>query len=194
MAERPDIKTLWRNQKTEDTVTLENIHEKAGKFQRRIHNRNRREYIGVVIVVLVFGWYVWALPGWMTKAGSALAIVAALFVAWQLHRRAPARKVPDGSGMGLVDFHRRELVRQRDALRSIWLWYILPFMPGIMLMMLGRWFQFHAAGRPLDLDHLIIVLCTVIVALVFGIVWLLNVLGAARLQRKIDDLDKLKSE
>ncbi|MDE2163201.1 MAG: hypothetical protein KGL56_10715 [Alphaproteobacteria bacterium] len=189
-----DPKQIWRNQKTEDTVTLENIHERAGKFHRRIRNRNLREYIGVVIVVLAFGWYVWALPGWMSKAGSALVIIAALFVALQLHRRASARKVPDGAGMGLVDFHRRELVRQRDAVRSIWLWYILPFIPGLTLMMLGRWFQFHVAGRPLGLDHLIIVLSTVIIALVFGIVWLLNVLGAARLQRKIEDLDKLQSE
>ena len=189
-----DLKQIWRNQKTEDTVTLENLHEKATKFQRCVRNRNLREYIGVVIVVLVFGWYVWVLPGWMMKAGSALDVIAALFVAWQLHRRAPAHKMPDGSGMGLVDFHRRALVRQREALQSIWLWYILPFLPGVLLMMLGRWFQFHVAGRPLELDHLIIALCMAIVVLVFGVVWLLNLLGAARLQRRIEELDRLKGE
>jgi hypothetical protein len=189
-----DPKQIWRNQKAEDTVTLENIHERATKFQRRIRNRNLREYIGVVIVVLVFSWYTWVLPGWMTKTGSAMGVIAALFVAWQLHRRAPASIVPSSSGVGLVDFHRRELIRQRDTLKSIWLWYILPFFPCIALMMLGRWFQFHATGRSIDMDHLIIILCNVIVVLVFGIVWLLNVLGAARLQRKIDELDKLQSE
>ena len=53
-------------------------------------------------------------PGWMMKTGSALSIVAALFVAWQLHRRGAAQALTANSGMPLVDFHRAELMRQRD--------------------------------------------------------------------------------
>jgi hypothetical protein len=41
-------------------------------------------------------------------------------------------------------------------------------------------------------DHQIIVLAVVVMALIFGIVWLLNAWGAERLQRKIDQLDGLR--
>ncbi|MDE2182049.1 MAG: hypothetical protein KGJ78_03400 [Alphaproteobacteria bacterium] len=189
-----DIKTLWRNQKTEETVTLENIHERAGKFQRRVRLGNALEYIASIVVVAAFGWYAWALPDWMTKLGSALVVVAVFYIVWQLHRRGGAHKLPDSSALGLADFHRRELERRRDVLKTAWRWYLLPVVPGMALMMAGRWYQFHAPGRPLDLDHLIIVLSTVIALLVLGMIRLVHVIGAAKLQRRIDELDKLRSE
>ncbi len=196
--ERPsdDIKKLWRDQKTEEGImTLDDIRKKAGKFQSRVRRRNLREYVASVIVVFVFGWYVLVLPGWMTKAGSALCIVAALFVSWQLHRRASADTQPhDSSATSLLEFHRRELMRQRDALKSVWLWYLAPFVPGIALTGLGRYVQFHAHGRTIAWDHQVIILCLIIVVLVFGIVWSLNALGAAKLQRQIDELDRLRAE
>lgn len=92
------------------------------------------------------------------------------------------------SGDALVDSYRRELIRQRDALRSIGRWYLAPFVPGMTLLLLGRWFQSHATRRPVALDHVIIALVGVIAALVFLVIWLLNQRGAERLQRRIEEL------
>lgn len=183
-----DMKSLWRNQQTEETVTLENIHERAEKFQHQVRWRNMVEYGASVVAVAACGFVAWALPGWMIKAGMALEIVAVLFIVWQLHRRGSAQSVPN---IGLVDYHRRQLMRQRDMLRSVWLWYLLPFIPGMTLVMMGRWFQFHAPGRSLAWDHEIILLASAVVVLFFAIVWLINALAAMKLQRKIDELDKL---
>jgi hypothetical protein len=187
-----DLKTLWTNQKTEETVTLENIQEKAAKFQRRVYWGNTLEYAASVLVVVIFGWYVWVLPGWMAKLGSALIVVAILYIVWQLGRRGRAGRVPGGSALALVDFHRRELERRRDLLRSAWHWYILPVVPGIALILLGRWYQIHVPGRPAGLDHLIIILGGIVAALIIAIVRLIQVLAAVTLQRQIDELDKLK--
>lgn len=187
-----DIKTLWRNQKTEDTVTLENIHERAAKFQRRIAWANASEYIAAIVTVPIFGWCAWALPGWMTKLGSVLIVVAIFYLVWQLHRRGAARTLPETPALGLVDFHRRELERRRDIARSAWHWYILPVVPGMALIMLGRWYQFHVPGRPLAFDHLVIILGAIIALLILAIVRLVQILGAAKLQKKIDELDKLR--
>jgi Flp pilus assembly protein TadB len=189
-----DLKRLWRNQPTEDRpVTLDTIRENAETFQRQIRRRNLRETLAAVAVVLVFGLYVWVFPGWMIKTGSVLAIAGTLFIVWQLRRRAAANVLPEGSALTLLEFHRQELMRQRDAARSVGLWYIAPVVPGAVLMSLGRYFQFHAPGRTIAWDHQVIILCTLIVALVFAIVWLLNVWAAERLQRRIDELDKLRS-
>ena len=178
-----DIESLWRNQKTEETVTLENIHLTAEKFQGRIRTALLIEYVGS---------YIWVLPGSMVKAGAALIIVGALFMVWQLHRRMAARRVPDLSAPGLLEFHKRELLRQRDAAQSAWLWYMLPCVPGMALLMLGRWYQFHVPSRSLAWDHEVIVLGGIIAVLIFGIVRLLQVVRVGRLQRKIDELDKLQ--
>jgi uncharacterized membrane protein YedE/YeeE len=188
-----DAKTLWRKQPSEETVvTLDNIRHKAEMFQSQVQWRNRREYLVAPLVVVWLGVCLWILPGWMIKTGSALLIIAVLFVVWQLHKRGAAEMLPGNSGMPLVVFHREALIRQRDALRSVGTWALAPFIPGVVFMVLGRYFQSHAPGRTLAWDRQIIILSAVVVALILGIVWLLNAWGAERLQRKIDQLDGLR--
>jgi len=191
---RDEATNIWRKQQTKDTaVTLANIHERAHKFQSHVRRRNMREYAAALVVVLVFGFYFWIFPGWMMKMGSALSIVATVFVVWQLHMRGAAHVLTANSGMPLVEVHRAELMRQRDLLKSVGVWYLAPFVPGSMLIVLGRYFQVHVPGRTLAWDHQIILMAAVVVALIFGIVWLLNAWGAERLQRRIDQLDSLRS-
>jgi uncharacterized membrane protein YdbT with pleckstrin-like domain len=190
MTERPDVKTLWRNQKPEDdAVTLAHIHTRAETFQKRIRRGVLIEYTASVFVVLVFGSYIWFFPGWMMKTGSALIILATLFVVWQMRRRVSAQSVPDAERLELIAFIRRELVRQRDARKSAWLWYIAPFLPGMVLMMMGRWFQTHASWRSLAWDHEVIIMASVFAVLVLVGIWLLQIWAAKGLQRKIDELD-----
>ena len=47
-------------------------------------------------------------------------------------------------------------------------------------------------GRPLNLDHLIIILGAIIALLIVGTVRLVQIIVAGRLQRAIDELDKLE--
>ena len=174
-------------------MTLDNIRKHAETFQRKIRRRNLREIFAAAAVILVFGWYTWIFPGWMIKTGSMLTILGTMWIVRQLHRRASAAALPESSGIALIEFHRQELVRQRDAARSAGRWYIAPVIPGAGMVTLGRYFQFHAPGRTVAMDHQIIILCTLLVALVFVIIWLLNAWAAERLQRRIDELDKLRA-
>jgi hypothetical protein len=168
-------------------MTLAEIYQRARTFETKVRRRNAREYIACAIVILAFLPVLFHRASWMMQAGGALTIAATVIVAWQLHRRGAARRLPEGDET-LVAFHREELMRQRDALRSIGRWYLAPFIPGMILLLMGRWFQSHAPHRPVGLDHLIILLCSAIVALVFLVIWLLNQRGADRLQRRIDQL------
>jgi hypothetical protein len=187
----PDLKDLWQQQPTEyDPMTLEHIRAKAKAFQTKIRRRNLIEYLAMPIVVLGFSPLLFATHSWMLQTGGALIILATAYVAWQLHRRASARIGPE-SGAALADFHRSELVRQQQAVRSVGAWYLAPMIPGLVMITLGRWFQSHVPGRSIEEDRTIIALCGVIVVLVFLVVWLLNRLGAHRLQKEIDELDAL---
>ncbi len=90
-----ELRNAWQNQPGEKiTVSLEEIRRRAGKFQRRIWWRNAREYVAVAIVVLIFGFYLKWYPNPVARAGSVMIIAGALYVAYELHRRASSEAMP----------------------------------------------------------------------------------------------------
>jgi hypothetical protein len=183
-----DPQRLWQSQTTEHApMTIAEIHHKARAFESRVRRRNLIEYVGCALVIAGFLPVLLHPGSWLMQAGGALTILATLFVAWQLHRRASARPPADG-GEGLASAYRQELIRQRDAVRQVAIWYEAPFVPGMTLLLLGRWFQAHATRWPLAADHLIIALVGIVAVLVFAVIWLLNQRGADRLQKRIDEL------
>jgi len=186
-----DIKNLWQSQKQEEPVTLENVHARAGTFQRRIRRRNLIEYAAGAVAISVFAWYIYALPGLMVKIGSGFCIAGILFILWQLHRRIGAEILPETSGLGLIDFHRRALARQRDGLRTVWKWYIAPVIPGFLTMTAGFYFDAPEPMRAAVLYDLFTRLVPFLV-LVTGYVLFVNARGARKLQKRIDELDDVK--
>jgi hypothetical protein len=88
-------------------------------------------------------------PHILHKVGSAMRVVAAIYVLCQLHRRASAVPPEVAGEMPIHAFLWGELVCQRQALRGICWWYMLPFLPGLALF-------FAAQGlglRPTRLVH-----------------------------------------
>jgi hypothetical protein len=171
-------------------VPLEEIRRRAARFQCRIWWRNAREYAGAAIVVAVFGYYVKCVPFPLARAGSLLTIAGALYVAWQLHRRASSENAPAAAAFeDCLGFHRRGLERQRDALASIWRWYLGPLIPGLAVFIAGT-----AIAEPLPIRYrfLSAALMFAIVAVGFWLVAMLNRSGARNLQTQIDELKALE--
>ena len=171
------------------TPPLEKVRKDAEKFYRRIRRRNAIEYIACVVVIVGFTINMFTLPHVLHKIGSALVILAAIFAPWQLHRRASAVP-PEVAGTMPTHAHLRgQLVRQRDALKGLFWWYVLPFLPGLALVFLGHGYdpEINAAGPPSWMRWLIF---AGIFAMLGFIVWL-NRLGARRLQKRIDEIDLL---
>ena len=185
-----DLRKLWQNQKTEDVaMSIEAIRKKAHKFQRRILWRNVREYAAAVLVVAGFGFHFWTLDGFLLRTGSVLVILGTLYVVYQLHKRGSSQPVSAQTGLRpCLDFHRRELVRQRDALQSVWRWYLLPFVPGVAVFLLGRAIE----NPPGHWAPLSVTVAGFVIIFVFVIK--LNQWGARKLQRQIDALDDLERE
>ena len=173
-------------------MALEKVRASAGKFQSRIRIRNMIEYVAAAVVIAAFGWHAWNASNPMAQWGAILVIPGALFIVWQLHVRGGARRAPDASAASVLDFHRGELVRQRDMFRSAWLWYLMPMAPGLVLM-LASWFVFTPASpvRSLAEQRVGLGFMSVIVLLVFLVAFLVHRIAAYRLQKQIDDLDAL---
>jgi hypothetical protein len=77
-----------------------------------------------------------------------------------------------------IEFHRRTLERQRDALRGVGSWYLLPLVPGIAVIMIGtavnKW-----TAHPVGMGHLVMGYGIVagLIGAVFFVVWKLNQRG-----------------
>lgn len=194
MTEHDDLQALWQSQAVEAApMHLDEIRKRAGRLRGRVRIRNLIEYAAGLIVVPSFVSMAIHAGEPLIRIGAALTAAGALFALWQLHRRGGARPPGDAEAGALFDVLRGELARQRDALASVWLWYLAPFVPGMALILLGRWLHpIEKLGRSVETDRTMIVMTAVITLLIFLVSHLANRLGAKALQRQIDDLDALR--
>ena len=182
-----DLKKLWKDQPA-STIALspDELRKQARTFQRRIRSRNVRESLAALFVIAGFGYCIWAFAFPLMQIGSVLTILGTLVVMHQLHHRASSRPLPEANvGVACLQFHRAELVRQRDALRAVWLWYIGPLVPGMVVFRWGVETQLDASA-PFTHGLVANLLIVAVMLCVAG----LNLAGARKLQRQIDRLDR----
>ncbi|WP_140630216.1 hypothetical protein [Methylibium rhizosphaerae] len=182
-----DLKRLWRSQAAPVTeFAVDELRRAAVRFRRRVAWRNGIEYIACAGVALVFALQLVAFPYPLMRAGSVLVIAGALVVAWQLHARASTQPTPEDRGQRTwVDYHRHQLERQRDALRSVALWYIGPWVPGLVVI---RW----SVETELRVDASLVrgLVASLAIAVVLVAVVIVNRIAARKLQQRIDRLDE----
>jgi hypothetical protein len=181
------IKQLWRDQPVNAMpVSLEQVKADARRLNRVIAIRNATEYLAATVVVVIFSLYVAWLPYPLMRMGGILTIVAMGFVVLQLRRRASGQPLPpELVAESWLAFRRAQLTRQRDALRSAWLWYLAPMVPGIIVF---RWgVETELPGGTFAHGWI----PNAVVALIFVGVAVVNRFGARKLQRRIDELDRL---
>lgn len=136
-----DPKSIWKEQvMTPQTLTTNQLETRHRRLEDRIRARNRIEYVagGLVFLgcLLLGGWFLIDGPNLIEMvigAGTLLLGAGALFACVQLRRRTGGDVRIEGTGSTLAHY-RANLVRQRDALRSIFGWYIAPFLPGFLLI------------------------------------------------------------
>jgi hypothetical protein len=190
-----DMRAIWQAMPVETiAVSADEMRARAEKLAGAIRKRNKTEYFACGFVLLIFGWYAtWPEPATPLWPIANIMIIAGVFLAaFNMHKRARANDPPpQASASALIEFQRTELIRQRDALKTVWFWYVLPSVPGVILWFIAAWI-----GNPDEPMRVSIGLAgaALVVALVFaGIIWL-NLLGAKRLQRQIDELDRYREK
>jgi hypothetical protein len=186
-----DVRKAWQSQRVEGTpMSIDEIRQKARKYQQKIGRRNLREYIAALVVVIFFGYQLWYTRDTVTRVGFATIIAGMLYIVYQLHHRGSARSPAEEMGSASwLESHRRELERQRDLVGSVWSWYLGPIIPGWVVLMVA-----FARTNPGHLHHygLFLAVFNLVTALAFIGIWKLNQRAARRLQHRIDELDGLQ--
>jgi hypothetical protein len=176
------LKSLWKAQDLPAAAfSIEKLQSTAKRLQRRIRMRNAMEYAACLLVICGFARYIAVFPYPLMRLGSSLVIAGTVFVAWQLRVRASSGSLP--RELASLDFHRQQLMRQRDALRTVWAWYIAPLLPGVAVFRWGVETELDATkpfARGLGAN--------LAIAAVFIAVILVNLYAARKLQRQIDRL------
>ena len=187
MTEYPNsLQELWQSQPVEGVkMSLEEIRRRAGKFERRIRWRNRREIVGCVLVSLIFAYFLIDTHQVLFRVSYGLFIAAMIWVAVQLHRKGSIKRVPDNLGApSSLLFFRTELEKQRDTIRNVWPWYLAPLVPGYVMLTIA-----YAVTFPRPVRWIGVAAFDAFIVLVFIGIWKLNVRAARCLQRMIDELD-----
>jgi hypothetical protein len=178
-----ELKALWKSQPLDaETVSLDAIRGAAKGFNSVILRRNRQEEFAGYLTMLIFGVFAWVLKITTMRAGCVLIILGTLVMLYQLRKRAAIGTLPNRElASTYVDYFRAELVRQRDALRAIWLWGIVPVVPGLALLVWGM-----AENDPSGFPW---VPMLALFLVPFGVVVWMNLNVARKLQQKIDEID-----
>lgn len=170
-------------------MSLADVHARATRFQSRIRFRNWTEYAASVLVIGYFGWATITAPTPIIQLGAALIVLGALYVCWKLYSLGrAATKAEMDQAANLTDFHRAELLRQREALSTVWRWYLAPFIPGMVVFLLGV--SLSIPELPLAIRVAFAVVGLAIVGVVFSFVGWINALAVKRLDKELAALDR----
>jgi hypothetical protein len=115
---------------------------------------------------------------WVPPLLGTVGLACMLYV---LHVKAGSRRVPDGDANTVLRFHQAEIARQRDMLRLVPLWYLLPLAPGMIAKTILAW---HPIAGPSSLLFM--------AALFLGVA-LLNMAGARWLTRQLVEAQALEA-
>jgi hypothetical protein len=183
------VMELWQNQETEGVrMSVEQVRLEAGRFQRKIKARNLREYVVALMVMVFFGFELSRTTQVLVRVGFGLLMAGMAYLVWYMLSKGSPGAADEKAGLSSwIEFQRRELVRQRDLLRSVWRWYLGPLVPGLVVLLAAF---LRVSRSNLAIPVFMVTVYVLAVGAVFFGIGRLNARGAQKLQRQIDELDK----
>lgn len=171
-------------------MSLAEIHARATRFRTQIARRNLIEYAAAGLVIAVFGYMAIIIPAPLVKTGAIVTMLGVAYVVFKLHQLARAAAQDEiNAAADLMGFHRQELVRQRDALRGVWSWYLGPLIPGALLFLFGT---VLSAPGPLGAQLSIGFAGLGLLGAMFAAIGWLNHRAAAKLDADIAAIDRAR--
>lgn len=182
---RNPAQRLWQDQPVEGiTMSVETIRKRAGKFERKILWRNVREYVAALIATALLGYFLVTAKDVFARVTFGLFIAGLLWMVVQLHRKGSVMTMPAGLGtLTSLQFYRTQLERQREAVDTVWSWYLAPLIPGLLVYTV-----WSAIRSPHPATWVGLAVMDVVIAGVFYVIWKMNARAARCLQRMIDEL------
>jgi len=180
------VQKLWQDQPVEGIkMSVEEIRNRASKFERRIRRVNQREIIGCIIGSGLFGYFMIGAKSELFRIAYGLFIAAMLWMVVQLRRKSRVNSLPASMGAASsLQFFRAELERHRDVVKNVWPWYLAPLVPGYVMLTVAYLAYFPQRVRWIGAG-----IFDVFIVFLFIGIWKMNVRAARCLQKKIEELN-----
>jgi len=138
MNEREHIQRLWRDQPREQhQMSVEQTRSQAERLERRVRSLNVATAALFAAVISMEMWQISRSGELLERVGDLLTIAAFVYVAFRFRGHVAVQAMPAGLGLtGSVHFYRDQLARRRDLSSHPWR-FLLPFVPGVGLSLLG---------------------------------------------------------
>jgi hypothetical protein len=181
-----ELERIWQNSKVEIvkidmSKLLIDLEAQLISFDRSIKNRDRREIVAAVIVIIVFGTGVVFVASILSKIGLLVGVLHGFLVIYIL--RNIKKHKPNNFSLSIKDYlikHRQYLVEERSLLDNVIYWYLLPpFICSVLFLI----------GQNMSITRLIIS-----VLVVFGICVHVYFLNKAGVRKCFDPLIKKINE
>jgi len=179
---------IWQAQALDaPRISLAYLRHQMDSLRRRTQVRSGLKYAGdfcAVVFLVVVGWSFFA-PRPLTSFSVALWALGVFGVNFQRHRRMAMSATPEQMGaLDALQFYRQQLVRQRDARRGNWRWWLPPIIPGMVSLPVAL--ALESSKSWMDIGGLV-------VWFVFGVSMgiVLNERAARSIQDEIDALDSM---
>ena len=118
-------------------MSVEDIRSKAERLEQRVRSVNIATAALVAVVILVETFQIWRSRELVERVGDMLTITAFVYVAFRFRGHMSVQSMPAGLGRtGSAVFYREQLARRRDLSSHPWR-FLLPFVPGVALSLLG---------------------------------------------------------
>ncbi len=191
---KDDLRLAWRSQTEKPVIMSEQqLQRRAYRLQARIRWRNIGEYSASVLIGALSAYFFLHFQTVLLRAGATLIAAGVAYVTWQLARHGSAGNLPsDTLVASSLDFLITQLERQRDLLRRIWNWYLLPLLPGLIVFVFGLSRLPSSRGIGFELSQSTIVHTAVACVVGFALIAALNQSVARKLQREIEFLSSLR--
>lgn len=176
-------KRLWRSQPTEvPPMSTTYLQHRARELQRAVRLRNFIEQGSCVLALLICSGMIFTAPDLWLRASMALLIVGIGWAMFQWRRRVREGFTSAAADTGLA-FYLRELEHKRDLHKTLWRWYMLPMIPGTVVLLTWIWFgDPNTRGTPAPWFPTALTLAWIVGTLIYERV------KAAQYQREIDAL------
>lgn len=139
MTDEPEtnLQNLWQDQPTEiSPVLLADVHHRALKFQSHQKLLLTMLAICAITSVLLSSFAIFRFNDGLFRLGFVMLMLGMLFI---LYYRYSHRVIDDGAtglpSRDCFDYYRVALTQRIQLLRTAWLWYFLPAMPGLVLIL-----------------------------------------------------------
>jgi len=147
--QNPNLGGIPRQAMTHVPATFEALVTEVRLFERMSRRGVRIEaYTGVAIAAF-FIIPVVSSPNWALRIGWALASAYGLYVAVVVWKSETPPMPESLEFVAALAHYRGELERRRRIIQTLWRWYLMPIVPGMLLIIAGATIEASKRGRPL---------------------------------------------